>query len=640
MSADQARGLGAPEPLQDLSQLKRRAKELLRGFRASNTEALSTVEEHFDGADPRTFRLAQAQLVVARGLGFPSWTKLIVAAGLQGGEPPMRRTRAKPRRMVGKQYVYDVDPVDSDLAWELFEACRAGDVGAVRAMLEKDPNLVHAQHWYTQPLHFAAYANQHEVVDLLLDAGAEPGRTRYQGQDLPEVFERLDHLGLNGMRSRLEKAATERHGFVPEFSKLESAIRTRRVTEIEAVLTDRPDLATAADARGNNAIHWLVMARLPELLAQLVERGADPNARRSDGQTPAHVAFNGDYYYRTGRELRGIDVPEGAAVAKRLVEVGAEYDLSVASALGDLDRVDALLRADPSLARRLDSGRRSPLMYSARGGHLEIVRTLLAHGADPNAPEDLADRGAALFAACAANRIDIVELLLQHGADPNAGEDSSGVCVYIAARRHGDAARPLVELLYEHGAQRPHWEWSVEEFREAIACDDPFTRDPDVELDMLARNDVGLVGLMLERDPGLVDRLSGGSLRCGSPEVSIKDSEVLTRLLDAGFDPNRPSWVGKTPLHHYAGNGEVGNLELLLERGADIDAIDDEYHSTPLGWAAREGRVEAVRLLVAHGADPGLPEDMPGARAVEWARRGEQKEHEEILSILEAVGAP
>ena len=94
-------------------------------------------------------------------------------------------------------------------------------------------------------------------------------------------------------------------------------------------------------------------------------------------------------------------------------------------------------------------------MYGARGGHLEAVRTLLSHGANPNAPEELADRGGALFAACAANRIDIVELLLQHGADPDAGEDSSGVCVYIADRYHGEAAGRLVELLYEHGAQRP-----------------------------------------------------------------------------------------------------------------------------------------------------------------------------------------
>ena len=188
MSADQPLGSGPsdsgpsdsgfPDSLRDLSQLKRRAKELLTGFRASDSDAVRTVGEYFDGAEPNSFRLAQAQLVVARGLGFRSWTKLIVAAGLQGGGAAKRRPRAKPRRMQGKQYIYDVDPVDSDLAWEFFEACRAGDVDAARVLLGQDPNLVHAQHWYTQPLHFAAYANQHEVVDLLLDAGAEPGRTR------------------------------------------------------------------------------------------------------------------------------------------------------------------------------------------------------------------------------------------------------------------------------------------------------------------------------------------------------------------------------------------------------------------------------------------------------------------------------
>jgi len=50
----------------DLEQLKRQAKELLRAFRAGNIGAASTVNAHYHGADPPTFALHDAQLVIAR----------------------------------------------------------------------------------------------------------------------------------------------------------------------------------------------------------------------------------------------------------------------------------------------------------------------------------------------------------------------------------------------------------------------------------------------------------------------------------------------------------------------------------------------------------------------------------------------
>ncbi len=102
MSKDQSGSLNGPQALTDLTQLKRRAKELVRAFKRGDAEAVQTVDRHFDGADPEWFRLAQAQLVLARSMGFPSWTRLRDAADAASGSTRKRRLRSRPGAMVGK----------------------------------------------------------------------------------------------------------------------------------------------------------------------------------------------------------------------------------------------------------------------------------------------------------------------------------------------------------------------------------------------------------------------------------------------------------------------------------------------------------------------------------------------------------
>src|SRR5204863_6572674 len=60
----------------DLDQLKRQAKELLESFRKGDSAAVAEVNAHYHGADPPTFALHDAQLVIARAYGFDSWPKL------------------------------------------------------------------------------------------------------------------------------------------------------------------------------------------------------------------------------------------------------------------------------------------------------------------------------------------------------------------------------------------------------------------------------------------------------------------------------------------------------------------------------------------------------------------------------------
>lgn len=541
-------------------------------------------------------------------------------------------------------YVYDVDPVDGDQAWGLFEACRDGDDARVRELTTGDPNLVHAQYWYTQPIHLAVYANQPAVVRMLLEAGAEPGRTRFMDSGWSKLLRRATRYGFDEVRAVLVDAAGRRFGYAPDFNVLRRAMASRERREVDAVLGRTPGLARAADIMGRNAVHWAVMTRQPELVAPLCALGADPDHRRSDGQTPSHVLFNGDYEYRVWRELKGVDHAADDAVLQALADAGARADLSVACATGDLGLARTLLAGAPGAARSLgatrsmgasrslDSGRRSPLGYAARAGHEDVVALLLRHGADPNQPEELAPRGHALWHACAQGHVAVAEVLLSYGADPNSAPDSSDSCLGIVRSRQGDAARRIEALLLAHGAETPPWHMTNGELAAALQARASSVHVPWFAEEVLARNDLALADLLLEADPKAARRLSGATLRMGDPDRAISDLDLIRRLLAAGFDPNRPGWLGQTALHHYAGRGEIAAVKVLLDHGADPNVLDDEHRGTPLAWAAAAGRRAAAALLLAQGADPTLPRDLPPATPLERARASG---HNHVAAMLE-----
>lgn len=104
--------------LKDLPELKKRAKELLRAFGEGDAEAVRTVRAHFHGAEPGQFRLAQAQLVLARSIGYASWARLREAAGAEYAE---RRPRTKPAEL-DSRYI----TAGTSVMWTQWTASRLG----------------------------------------------------------------------------------------------------------------------------------------------------------------------------------------------------------------------------------------------------------------------------------------------------------------------------------------------------------------------------------------------------------------------------------------------------------------------------------------------------------------------------------
>ncbi len=115
----------------------------------------------------------------------------------------------------------------------------------------------------------------------------------------------------------------------------------------------------------------------------------------------------------------------------------------------------------------------------------------------------------------------------------------------------------------------------------------------------------------------------------------FKHAKVAQYLLEHGMSANHCTWHNVTMLHDMAHEGSVEKARMLLDHGAEIEAIDEEYRSTPLGFAARWGKREVAELLLERGADPNRS-GAAWSTPLAWARK---KGHPEVSELLRAKGA-
>uniref|UniRef100_A0A8C3X846 Ankyrin repeat and SOCS box containing 18 n=1 Tax=Cyanoderma ruficeps TaxID=181631 RepID=A0A8C3X846_9PASS len=233
----------------------------------------------------------------------------------------------------------------------------------------------------------------------------------------------------------------------------------------------------------------------------------------------------------------------------------------------------------------------TPLCLAAQHGHPDCLRHLLRRGAHPN----LAPGGhGPLHRACQGGHSHCLELLLEYRADPNLRSDQGTAPLHLCTSPGSLCAR----LLLRHGA----------------AVELPSEAGGDRALHVAARHRLcGHAGLYLRRRARVDARNARGEtalgVLCGQPPGPGDDSLQLFQLLAAhGADLEARDEGWRRPLHRACGAANAGLARLLLQRGADANAIDYDGVS-PLGWALQGAASHrdlrphvTVQLLLNHGS--------------------------------------
>ncbi|XP_032087505.1 poly [ADP-ribose] polymerase tankyrase-2 isoform X3 [Thamnophis elegans] len=440
----------------------------------------------------------------------------------------------------------------SEPARELFEACRNGDVERVKRLVR--PENVNGRDTAgrkSSPLHFAAGFGRRDVVEYLLQSGANV------------------HARDDG-------------GLIP----LHNACSFGHAEVVNLLLRHGAD-PNARDNWNYTPLHEAAIKGKIDVCIVLLQHGADPSIRNTDGRT-------------------ALDLADPSAKAVLTGEYKKDELLESARS-GNEEKLMALLTPLNVNCHASDGRKSTPLHLASGYNRVKIVQLLLQHGADVHAK----DKGdlVPLHNACSYGHYEVTELLVKHGACVNAMD------LWQFTPLHEAASKNRVEvcsLLLSYGADPTllncHNKSTIDlaptpQLKERLA----YEFKGHSLLQAARESDVNRVKkhLSLEIVNFKHPQTHETPLHCAAASPYPKRKQVCELLLRRGANINEKTKDFLTPLHVASEKAHNDVIEVVVKHEAKVNALDN-LGQTSLHRAAHCGHLQTCRLLLSCGCDPSI----------------------------------
>jgi len=404
----------------------------------------------------------------------------------------------------------------------LIEAVKNGDIASVRSLLDQHVDVNATQPDGATALAWAAERDDLETADLLIQSGANVNVANENGAT--PLWLAATMASSRMTEKLLGSGANPNAALVSGETALMAAASTGNIDVVMALVSHGADV-NAREIRGSQtALMWATAEKRSEVARYLIEHGADVKNKSKAGLTP----------------------------------------FLFAAQQGDLDSARLLAAAGADISAPGPDGR-SPLLIASAGGHEPLAIFLLGKGANPNAADRLGLT--ALHYAATAGKLELIKRLLAAEANPNSraireransGPKSTvdyppvsivGATPLVLAAEAGNAE--AVRLLAANGA------------------------DPQ-----LSTNEK-TTPLIVAAGAGVYQDLANDQAQ---EEWKRRHFETGKVLADLGVDVNAKGENGWTALHAATYMGLDSLIQLLVEKGAKLDVMDD-FGQTPLSIA-------------------------------------------------------